>query len=97
MTAWLERSVLGGGLIDLIIGISLLEVIGLLVYHYRTKRGLMPREYLLNIGSGLCLMLALRCALTGSAWYIISAFLLVAGLAHAVDIALRLLWQAAIR
>ena len=86
MQAW----VVGGGLIDTIIAITLLEVAILLLYHHQTKRGLMPRDYLLNVLSGLCLMLALRCVLTGSVWYFMAAFLTAAGLAHVADIILRL-------
>ena len=82
--------VLGGGLIDTIIAITVLEVTVVLLYHRKTKRGLMPRDYLLNVVSGLCLMLALRCALASSAWYIISVFLLAAGFAHVADMAIRL-------
>jgi multisubunit Na+/H+ antiporter MnhB subunit len=89
VTAWLEQWVIGGGLIDTIITITLLEITALLLYHHQTKRGLKPRDYLLNVVSGLCLMLALRCALTGAAWYFISVWLLAAGLAHVADIALR--------
>ena len=90
MTTWIQTWVVGGGLIDAIITITLVEVGVLLLYHHQTKRGLMPRDYLLNVMSGLCLMLALRGALTGSAWYVISAFLMAAGLGHAADIFLRL-------
>ena len=86
MQAW----VVGGGLIDTIIAITLIEVTILLLYHHQTKRGLMPRDYLLNVLSGLCLMLALRCALTGSVWYFMATFLMAAGLAHVADIAMRL-------
>ena len=82
--------VMGGGLIDTIIAITLMEVSALLLYHYQTKRGLAPRDYLLNVLSGLSLMLALRCTLAGNAWYLTCAFLLAAGLAHTADIALRL-------
>ena len=86
MQAW----VVGGGLIDTIIAITLIEVTFLLLYHHQTKRGLMPRDYLLNVLSGLCLMLALRCALSASSWYFIGAFLALAGTAHVADIAMRL-------
>jgi multisubunit Na+/H+ antiporter MnhB subunit len=81
---------MNGSLIDAIITITLLEVMALLLHRRKTKRGLKPREYLLNVVSGLCLMLALRCTLTGAAWYYISAWLAAAGLAHVADIALRL-------
>ena len=82
--------VVGGGLIDTIIVITLIEVTILLLYHHQTKRGLMPRDYLLNVFSGLCLMLTLRCALAGSVWYVMATFLTAAGLAHVADIILRL-------
>ena len=90
MTVWLQQWVVGGGLIDTIIGITLLEVTALLAYHQQTKRGLKPRDYLLNVVSGLCLMLALRCALQGSEWYSTALFLTAAGVAHVADIAQRL-------
>ena len=90
MTGQLQAWVVGGGLIDSIIAITLLEVTILLLYHHQTKRGLMPRDYLLNVLSGLCLMLALRCCLTNSAWFFIAAWLAAAGAAHVADIAMRL-------
>jgi hypothetical protein len=90
MQAWLQPWIMGGGLIDTIIALTLLEVAALLAYHHQTKRGLAPRDYLLNVASGLCLMLALRCALLGSSGYLIAALLTGAGVAHAADIAWRL-------
>ena len=90
MTSWIQAWVVGGGLIDSIIAITLLEVAVLLLYHHQTKRGLKPRDYLLNVVSGLCLMLALRSTLTDGAWYVMSALLVAAGLAHVADISLRL-------
>lgn len=81
---------MSGGLIDAIIAITLLEVAALLGYHHQTKRGLAPRDYLLNVASGLCLMLALRCAISGTVWYFISLWLMAAGLAHVTDIGWRL-------
>ena len=86
----MQQWVMSGGLIDTILAITLLETAALLAYHYTTKRGLAPRDYLLNIASGLCLMLALRCALAGSGWYFIAAFLMAAGVAHIADVAWRL-------
>ena len=90
MTGQLQAWVVGGGLIDTIIAITLLEAAILLLYHHQTKRGLAPRDYLLNVLSGLSLMLALRCALAGSVWYVMATFLTAAGLAHVADIILRL-------
>ena len=89
MQLWLQDWVLGGGLIDTIIAVTLLEAAVLVAYHRQTKRGPRPRDYLLNMTSGLCLMLALRGALVGSAWYLIALTLSAAGLAHVVDLVLR--------
>ena len=88
--AWLQQWVISGGLIDVIIVITLLEFAALLLYQQQTKRGLMPRDYLLSMLSGLCLMLALRCALKDNSWYFIASFLALAGIAHVTDIAMRL-------
>ena len=90
MLPWLEQWVLGGSLVDTIIAITLLEAAGLLFYHHQTKRGMKPRDYLLNMISGLCLMLALRCILSGASWHLVAICLVGAGLAHIADICLRL-------
>jgi len=70
--------------------ITLLETASLLLFHNQTKRGLPPRDYLLNVLSGVCLMLALRCPLSGAAWYFVSLWLMAAGVAHVGDIVVRL-------
>ena len=90
MTSWVQVWVTSSGLVDTVIVITLLEVGFLLLYHQQTKRGLAPRDYLLNVLSGLCLMLALRCCLKNSAWFFIAAWLAAAGAAHVADIAMRL-------
>ena len=89
MQPWLQHWVLGGGLVDAIIVITLLEAAALAAYHHQTKRGLKPRDYLFNMASGLCLMLALRSSLSGSAWYWIALWLTAAGLIHVADLVLR--------
>lgn len=81
---------MSGGQVDAVIAITVLETIALLAYHYTTKRSLTPRDYLLNVASGVCLMLALRCALSGSDWLYMSMWLVTAGMAHFADIAMRL-------
>ena len=90
LAAWIEPWVKTGGLVDAIIAITLLETVALLIFYFTQKRGLAPRDYLLNVVSGLCLMLALRCALSSAAWFFISAWLMAAGMAHTADIVLRL-------
>ena len=73
-------------LIDIVIAVTLIECTALLVFYQVKKRGLAPGDYLLNLVSGLCLMLALRCALTDSAWTWIAFWLMASGLAHGTDL-----------
>ena len=77
-----------GLLIDLVIGLSMLEGVALAVYHRISGRGIAPREFAANLVSGLCLMLALRAAVTSAAWSWMALWLLAAGVAHWSD-----LWQ----
>ncbi len=76
-------------LIDLVIVFTLLEGAALVVYHRITGKGVAPRDFALNMASGLCLMLALRCLAhgAGAAW--VALFLVAAGLAHGTDLWLR--------
>jgi hypothetical protein len=76
----------GTGVIDLVLALTLVEAAALLAYHRITGRGPSPRDYALNMVSGLCLMLALRSALAGAGWHWIALSLLASGLAHASDI-----------
>ncbi len=75
-----------GWLIDIVIAMTLLEGICIGLYHCLTHRGVSPRDYALNLFSGLCLMLALRSALANASWPWVAAWLATAGLAHAADL-----------
>ena len=79
------------GLIDAVIVFALLECAALALLHRVSGTGVAPRDFALNLLSGLCLMFALRCLArdAGSAWIVL--FLLAAGIAHAADIGMR--WQ----
>lgn len=76
-------------LIDGVIAFTLIEAVALLVIHRCTGLGVAPRDFLANMASGLCLMLALRALVrdAGSAW--LAACLLAAGAAHGIDIVMR--------
>lgn len=76
-------------LVDGVIGLTVLEGVALVIHHRLTGGGVRPRDFMLNLVSGLCLMLALRCALReqGALW--IAAWLAAAGAAHATDMGLR--------
>jgi hypothetical protein len=73
-------------LVDAVIAFTVLECAVLASYHRITSRGVAPRDFLLNVVSGLCLMLALRCLVrdAGAAW--IALCLLAAGAAHGADL-----------
>ncbi len=78
-------------LVDAAIAITLFEGLALALYHRVTGRGLPPDAYALNLLSGLCLMLALRCALQGQDWFWGAGCLAASGLAHLTY--LRQRWQ----
>jgi hypothetical protein len=72
--------------LDAVLLLVLLEAAGLCWWHARTGHGLRPAALLPNLAAGLCLMLALRAALTGTApaWAMLA--LAGAGLAHWLDL-----------
>lgn len=77
------------GLIDFVIAFTLIECAVLALYSRATRKGVAPRDFLMNMASGLFLMLALRCLAheTGAPW--IAACLLAAGVTHGTDLAMR--------
>jgi hypothetical protein len=89
MDNWFAEWVWSGRLIDFVIGLMLIEAAFLMAHHRITRRGLALKDYVLNISSGLFLMLALRAALAHSSWIYIAAWLTVAGVAHFAEIASR--------
>ena len=76
----------GTGWLDAIIVLVLLEAAALCAWHARTGRGLHPRALLPNLAAGLCLMLAVRAALTHAHPLWAAAALAGAGLAHLADL-----------
>jgi hypothetical protein len=75
--------------IDAVIAITLLECVLLSLHHRLTGRGVAPAAFIVNLVSGLCLMLALRAALTGAAAAWVLLPLMLAGLTHAFDLSRR--------
>ena len=74
-------------LVEVVIGFTLLEAAVLLWLDRRAGRGVAPRDFLANMMSGLCLMLALRAHDAGTA--VVGLWLLAAGVAHATDLVMR--------
>ena len=79
-----------GRVADVILGVMLLEVVGLVAYRWLTGRGALPPDVIPNVLSGAFLVLALRGALTGLAWGWLGASLAGALLAHLLALRLRL-------
>lgn len=82
----MDELLAGTRLADLVLALTALEALALLLYHRFTGRGLAPGDYLLNLVSGVCLMLALRSVLAGAGWHGLAGWLLAAGLAHGTDL-----------
>jgi hypothetical protein len=72
--------------IDLALGITLAEVLLLGLWVQITGRHAWFRCYLINLGSGLCLMFALRTSLNDSGWQMPSLWLAMSGMLHIADL-----------
>ena len=86
----MEDFVSSRALVDIAILITLLEGVALTVYFALTRKGLAPANFALNLLAGLCLMVALRNALTSSGWIWIALWLFLGGLAHWAEVVIRL-------
>ena len=78
-----------GHIVDVILGLVLLEALVLLIHARRTGRGIAPLALLPNLVAGSCLLLALRSALVDAPWLWTAAWLIVALLAHLTDLGQR--------
>ena len=79
-------------LINLVLVITALEAICLMMLWLLAGRGVNPRQYFANLGSGMALMLALRSAVLQDPLSIIAGFLVLAGLLHLLQ--MRILFRA---
>lgn len=80
-----------GTIIDLVLGLTVLEALALAVWFRRSGRGIAPADVLGIVAPGLGLMLALRAALTGADWRWVALCMLAALAAHLID--LRRRWR----
>jgi hypothetical protein len=78
-----------GRLIDLILGLVLVEAAVLTVFHRRTGKGVAPRDLVGLLLAGGFLLLAVRAALVGAAWVWVGLWLTLALLAHLADLTMR--------
>ncbi len=79
----------GGRVIDLILGLMVVEAIALAVLYYLTGRGIAPVRLWPNLFAGAFLMLALRASLTGAGAPAIGSWLALGLVGHLADLALR--------
>jgi len=84
LQAW-ER----GWVINFAVGLTVAEAVYLLANYYLRRRGLAPDEYLLNLLSGLSLMLALRATLLARDPFGPIVYLSLAGGCHVADMVRR--------
>jgi len=80
-----------GRIADLILAFTAIELSCLFIYRRLTGHGVAPLELLINLSSGVFLLLALRCALIGAWWGWIGLCLFGSLLAHGSDLWRR--WQ----
>lgn len=78
-----------GRIVDLILALVALEAVLLMVIFGRCNIGGAARRWLANLFSGASLLLAVRLALTGAAWYWVAACLLASLVAHVIDMIFR--------
>jgi L-lactate permease len=69
-----------GGIADLMVGVIVAEMLALGMRRPDALRIAMP-----SLCSGLCLALALRCALTGSTWPWVALWIGASGTAHGFE------------
>jgi hypothetical protein len=73
-------------IVDIVIAVTLVEALVLVLCHRVFGTGVAPRDWVLNLSSGLCLMLALRCGVRDAPLPWTLLFLAAAGLAHGSDL-----------
>ena len=78
-------------IVDAILWLVVLEAAALLLLHRARGAGLPPGLALSTLVPGFLLLLAMRLALGGSAWFVVCGTLFLALCAHAMD--LRARWR----
>ena len=81
-----------GAIVDVMLVFVVIEIAALLAWRRLQGGGIPAPALIANIGAGTSLMLALRCALTGSDWRWLALALVGALVFHSTDLLLR--WQA---
>lgn len=83
---WLSPLITSGFVIELIVGLMVVEGLLLAWWHERTGQGPGLADFAATLVSGLCLMMALRAGLVGDGALWIGFWLVVALIAHVTDL-----------
>ncbi|KPF92554.1 hypothetical protein NML43_01085 [Rhodopseudomonas palustris] len=75
-----------GVLVDVVLAFLVVEAVAIVGYWLWRKRGIAPADFLPGLCSGALMLLALRMVIAGTSWVLPSVCLMVAGLAHLVDV-----------
>jgi hypothetical protein len=78
-----------GRIIDVILLIVAIEAVVVVILRHRLAGLFDMRGFFVSLVSGVCLMVALRGALTGAPWTFIAPFLVASLIAHLIDVAQR--------
>lgn len=79
-----------GAIVDLILLLVLLEAMALMVFRRIWGRGPGVYDWLPNLASGACLLLALRATIAQMTWMWVALFLTLSLAAHLADLVRRL-------
>lgn len=90
MTDLIAELVRSGRVVDIALGLILLEAAVLAVLQRRGGRPMLSAGPIAHLAAGACLLLALRAALVGAGWQPVAGWLLGGLLAHAIDLRARL-------
>lgn len=85
----MEALIASGRIVDLIVGLMIVEGIAIAIYWVARGRGIAPLDLIVNLLAGVALLLALRGALTGAGWRTIAGALVFAGVMHVLDLVRR--------
>jgi hypothetical protein len=78
-----------GTFVDLVLLFLLVEAVAVIGWWHWKRRGVAPADFLPGMISGALMLLALRAVIAGLGWMVPTACLLLAGLAHLIDVVRR--------
>ena len=78
-----------GRIVDVILALTIAEAVLLVGYRRWTGGGVPALSIVANLLAGACLLLAVRAALVGAAWYWVASALAASLVAHLADLNLR--------